>query len=241
MLKPFKLVSREFYPQDMVTDVGGVKVGGGTTTDTAGFASLTFMRGIPFNLISTTLLGMVDASIGGKFVINFKDVKNSIGSFGKPDVYVNPLFEYIEANIERLLRRDIKCMNEMIGLCVKDKLEICRLDPFDKGIRHILNFGHTIAYAIESESNNEISHGHAVAVGMIAESQKFNSYVFERIKSLVEKLNFDDVELFNLDKWIKADKKRQGENIQIPIVDEIGKSHVESVKITMFGSKAKLF
>ena len=237
-------------------------VGGGTITDAVGFASLTFMRGVPFDLIPTTLLGMVDASIGGKFAINFKGVKNSIGSFAKPNVYVNPLFslslsdevfkegivealklgavydrelfEYIEMNMEEILKRNLKSVNEMVKLAIKDKLEVVKKDPFDKGVRHILNFGHTIAHAVESESNNNVSHGHAVAIGMIAESQRFNPRVLERIKSVIEKLNFGDVRLLNLDKWIKADKKRQGKNIRIPIIDEIGKSHVETVSISNF-------
>lgn len=237
-------------------------VGGGTITDTVGFASLTFMRGVPFDLIPTTLLGMVDASIGGKFAINFKNVKNSIGSFAKPDVYVNPLFslslsdevfkegivealklgavydrklfEYIEMNMEEILKRNLKIVNEMVKLAIKDKLEVVKKDPFDKEFRHILNFGHTIAHAIESESNNGVSHGHAVAIGMMVESQRFNPRVLERIKNVIEKLDFGDVRLSNLNKWIKADKKRQGKNIQIPIVDEIGKSHVEIVSIYDF-------
>ncbi len=237
-------------------------VGGGTTTDAVGFASLTFMRGVPFDLVPTTLLGMVDASIGGKFAINFKGAKNQIGSFGRPNVYVNPLFslslsddvfkegiveslklgavydkklfEYIEMNVEKILKRNVECLNKMISLSVKDKLEICKIDPFDKGIRHILNFGHTIAHAIESESNNNISHGHAVAIGMMSESQRFSPRVFERIKNIIERLDFDDVKLHNPGKWIETDKKRQGESIRIPIVDEIGKSHIEKVKISEF-------
>ena len=237
-------------------------VGGGTTTDAVGFASITFMRGVPFDLIPTTLLGMVDASIGGKFAINFRGVKNQIGLFGKPDVHVNPifslslsdevfkegivealklgivydreLFDYIEINIEKILRRDLRRINEMVKLAIKDKLEVVKKDPFDKEFRHILNFGHTIAHAIESESNNDVSHGHAVAIGMIAESRRFNPRVFKRIKNVIEKMNFDDVKLSNLGKWVKADKKRQGKSIRIPIVDEIGKSHVEITNISDF-------
>ncbi len=234
-------------------------VGGGTLTDAVGFASLTFMRGIPFELVPTTLLGMVDASIGGKFAINFKGTKNLVGAFGKPDVLVNPmfslslsderfkegiveslkigvvydkrLFEYIEDNVKKILKKNLESVDEMVKLAVKDKLEVVRRDPFDKNFRHILNFGHTVAHAIESASQNTISHGHAVAIGMIMESQKFSPLIYERVKNIVEMLNFKEIEIPNFEKWFIMDKKREGSQIIIPIVKEIGKSHLKRVDI----------
>ncbi len=244
-------------------------IGGGTLTDAVGFASLTFMRGVPFELVPTTLLGMVDASIGGKFAINFKGAKNLIGAFGKPKVFVNPifslslsdekfkegivealkmgivydkkLFEYIENNIKRILKRNLESVDEMVKLAVKDKIEVVSKDPFDKKFRHILNFGHTIAHAIESASQNRISHGHAVAIGMIVESEKFSPSIVDRIRNVVEMLNFKKIEIPILEKWLDMDKKREGSKIVVPIVKEIGKSQLESVNITLFSPKTKFF
>ncbi len=239
-------------------------VGGGTVTDTVGFASQTFMRGMNFNLIPTTLLGMVDAAIGGKFAINFSGVKNLVGTFGKPDVFVNPLFsislkdetfkegvvealktgavydkelfEHVEKNLDKILKRDYVSLRKLITLAAKDKLEIVEKDPYDNDFRHILNFGHTIAHALESASKNRISHGHAVAVGMKLESQKFSPSVAQRIENVIQKLEFADVPssyLVHLTSWMSKDKKRAGRYIIIPVIEEIGKAHLEKIEVDM--------
>ncbi len=236
--------------------------GGGTVTDAVGFAALTFMRGVNLVLVPTTLLGMVDASIGGKFAMNHGGVKNLVGTFGTPEVLVEPavslsleeerfkegivealklgavydrvLFEHIEKNIDSLLERRIDLVNEMVVMAVKDKLEIVEKDPHDHGTRHILNFGHTIGHAIEGMSGNSISHGRAVALGMIAESKLFSPKLHERLKKTVDALGFQGFTSNDPERWLMADKKRIDSGVVIPVIDEIGRSHLEKRRIGEF-------
>jgi shikimate kinase/3-dehydroquinate synthase len=233
--------------------------GGGTTTDAVGFASTTFMRGMNFNLLPTTLLGMVDAAVGGKFAINFKGIKNSIGTFGRPKVFVNPifalslederfkegivealklgvvyderLFEHVEKNMDKILKKEYESVKTLVLLAVKDKLEVVAKDPYDENFRHILNFGHTIGHAIESASENKVSHGHAVAIGMKFESRVFSPAIAQRLEKIIEKLNFSEVNFSSIKEWIGKDKKREADHIVIPIVDDVGSSHLEKVSV----------
>lgn len=239
-----------------------VAIGGGTLTDALGFVSTTYMRGMKLTLFPTTLLGMVDASIGGKFAINFNGVKNLIGTFGKPDVFVDPiytltlederfkegivesikiatvydeqLFEYMEKNLQKIIIRNIHTIDELVKIAIKDKLEVISKDPKDENLRHILNFGHTIGHAIESQSGNSISHGRAVAIGMMAESEKFSPKIYERLKNFMTSLGFEYDNIEDLQKWIQSDKKRIGNAILIPIIDKIGHSKLEKIGSEFF-------
>ncbi len=236
--------------------------GGGTLTDMVGFACTTYMRGMNFELIPTTFLGMVDASVGGKFAINFNGVKNLLGSFGKPDVFIDPvyalsleyetfmegivesakigivydkaLFEYMEENVEKIKLKDLRIIDEVIRRSVRDKLEITVKDPHDKELRHLLNFGHTIGHGIESASNNGVSHGRAVALGMVIESKLFSPAFNQRIKDFVDSLDLKIEEVSDWKKWIKSDKKRENDFLIIPVLEEIGRSRLEKIKIIDF-------
>lgn len=258
--KLWELFLRHHMDRNSVVNI----VGGGTVTDTVGFAAQTFMRGVNFNLIPTTLLGMADASIGGKFAVNFNGVKNLIGTFGKPLVFINPLFslslederfkegivevlkigavydrelfEYVEEKIKSIMKRNLEDVKKMLTMAVKDKLEVVKKDPFDKKFRHILNFGHTIAHAVESASGNAISHGHAVAIGMIVESRKFSPLIAERIKKVVDELGFEEMVIPDLERWIMVDKKRENSKLLLPVVESIGKSKLKSVDVSIFCS-----
>jgi 3-dehydroquinate synthetase/broad-specificity NMP kinase len=234
-------------------------IGGGTVTDAIGFVSTTYMRGMNFELYPTTLLGMVDAAIGGKFAINFNGVKNLVGTFGKPDVFIDTiyalsldderfkegivesvkigavydekLFQYMEDNMGKIIDKNLDVVDEVIKNAVKDKLEVILKDPHDQNLRHILNFGHTIGHAIESASNNSISHGHAVGIGMIVESEKFSPKVHERIKNVITSLGFKPEKNENLMRWILSDKKKVGNAVVIPVIEKIGNSHLEKIGI----------
>lgn len=239
-----------------------IAAGGGTLTDAVGFVSTTYMRGMNLALFPTTLLGMVDASIGGKFAINFNGVKNLIGTFGKPDVFVDPiyalslederfkegivesvkiaavydeqLFEYMESNLQKILIKNIHTIDEIVKIAIKDKLEVISKDPKDENLRHILNFGHTVGHAIESQSNNSISHGRAVALGMMIESEKFSPKVHERLKKFMNALGFEYDNIRDLQKWIQSDKKKIGNSILMPIIEKIGYSKLEKVGAERF-------
>ncbi|MFC1898221.1 3-dehydroquinate synthase family protein [Candidatus Cloacimonadota bacterium] len=163
-------------------------IGGGVTTDIAAFAASTYKRGCRLILVPTTLLGMVDAAIGGKTGINFKNIKNGIGSFFPAEkVMVNPEFlktqpeadykaglvEIVkmsflkDSKLQSMLEQNFK-IDQLIEEAVKTKMQLCELDLHDKSSRRFLNLGHTFGHVLESVSSYEISHGEAVAIGIRA-------------------------------------------------------------------------
>ena len=174
-------------------------LGGGMVTDLGGFAASTFKRGINYINIPTTLLSMVDASVGGKTGINFNGLKNEVGVFADPRfVIINTMFlrtldmpnilsgyaEMIKHGLisdeqtwAELMNYDIAepdfaKLQEMVGRSVAVKQRIVEEDPHEHGIRKALNLGHTIGHALESwalRQNAPILHGHAVAYGMVCE------------------------------------------------------------------------
>lgn len=176
-----------------------VSIGGGSTSDTVGMAASMYMRGVNYVSIPTTLLSMVDASLGGKNAVNLNGVKNLLGSFYSPAV-VNidtslvgkmpqllltdgmgeiakysiaqdrELYQMLSTvNIEELLKNS-DSLDSLIMNCVRDKMDLVQKDEFDLlGKRIILNFGHTMGHAIESATDFSIGHGTAVAIGMLLE------------------------------------------------------------------------
>ena len=176
-----------------------INLGGGMVTDLGGFAASTFKRGIQYINIPTTLLAMVDASVGGKTGINFNGLKNEIGVFS-PAEYVLLDTEFLKTlDIHNILsgyaemlkhgiisttehwaellnfdmnQIDYKVLQELVAKSVKIKEDIVEQDPFEKGIRKALNLGHTVGHAFESlalENNRPVLHGHAVAWGIVCE------------------------------------------------------------------------
>ena len=168
-------------------------IGGGIVTDVAGFAASTYMRGLSFGFISTTLLGQVDASVGGKNGVNVDGYKNMAGSFTQPQFVVcDPsllrslpdrefraglaevvkaaiiadadLFGRIEQTSFETLRTDTDLLSDVISAAIRVKADIVEYDEKESGERRKLNLGHTLAHAIE-KSSNRMNHGEAVAVG----------------------------------------------------------------------------
>ena len=177
-----------------------VAIGGGVIGDLAGFVAATFNRGIPFIHVPTSLLAMVDASVGGKAAINTSQGKNLIGCFHQPEgVFIDlafletlpkeellnglaevvkmslimdkGLFESIEKNSERILTKDKETMVHLIKRCVELKRNVVQKDEKETGLRQILNFGHTIGHAIETESDFDKKHGFCVSLGMAVENK----------------------------------------------------------------------
>jgi 3-dehydroquinate synthase len=174
-----------------------LSLGGGVIGDMTGFAAATVLRGVPFVQIPTTLLAMVDASVGGKTGVNHPAGKNLIGSFHQPiAVLIDPQtlrtlpaasiseglaecikheiirdlagFEALEQNIGRALNLDMDYLSELIAHNVAIKARVVEADPTERGERAHLNFGHTFGHAIEKVSHLAVSHGDAVAMGMCA-------------------------------------------------------------------------
>lgn len=171
-------------------------LGGGVIGDLAGFAAATYMRGIPLVQIPTSLLAMVDSSVGGKTAVNHKLGKNLIGAFYPPRVVFTDtallqslpereylcglseiakagaigdveLFEFIEQHVEAIRQREEDVLTTLIERAIAVKIRVVQEDPYEKGVRAILNFGHTLGHALEAATMyTTYSHGEAVAVGM---------------------------------------------------------------------------
>jgi 3-dehydroquinate synthase len=174
-------------------------LGGGVVGDMAGFVAATILRGVPFVQVPTTLLAMVDASVGGKTGVNHSTGKNLIGAFHQPiGVLIDPLtlqtlparelrgglaecikheiirdsqgFADLEAHIGKALALDMDYLTDLIAHNVAIKARVVEADPLERGERAHLNFGHTFGHAIETVSRHSYSHGESVALGMCAAS-----------------------------------------------------------------------
>ncbi len=174
-----------------------IALGGGVVGDIVGFVASTYMRGIPYYQIPTTLLAQVDSSIGGKTAIDLPEGKNLMGTFYQPKgVFIDlsflktlpsrefnsgmaeivkygiiddtELFDLLESKTKAIKDKDITLLSTIIGKSCRIKKGIIEIDEKETGLRRILNFGHTIGHAIEAESDYSISHGDAVSIGMVA-------------------------------------------------------------------------
>ena len=174
-----------------------VALGGGVVGDVAGFVAATLLRGLPFVQVPTTLLAMVDASVGGKTGVNHPLGKNLIGAFHQPrGVLIDPDvlatlpkrelvgglaecikhdiirdadgFSRLQSSIDKLVAADLDALADLVAHNVAIKAAVVSADPFEKGERAHLNFGHTFGHAIESVSEYSYSHGESVALGMVA-------------------------------------------------------------------------
>ena len=240
-----------------------VAFGGGIIGDLAGFASATYMRGIDYVQIPTTLLAMVDSSVGGKTAINFPEGKNMVGAFHQPQAvfcdlhYLDTLsirefnaglmevikyglildasfHNYIIQKKEDIEKRNRDTIAHLIYRCCKLKAEIVAQDEKEKGIRSILNFGHTIGHALESYTDYQYYlHGEAVSIGTLA----IMNYLVERgilhshvLKELLDVLSFFQLPTslpvdFKIDEIIENlwhDKKIRSNTIQWITLKQIG-------------------
>lgn len=173
-----------------------IGLGGGVVGDITGFAAATFMRGIPYVQVPTSLLAQADSSIGGKTAINLGGVKNLIGSFYQPKLVYTDIsslctlpkeelynglaevikygvikderfFQYLEENIDRALDLDVVCLEKIVSRCAQIKAEIVQEDEKEEGIRAILNYGHTLGHCFETATKFRYKHGQAISLGMI--------------------------------------------------------------------------
>jgi 3-dehydroquinate synthase len=175
-----------------------IALGGGVVGDLAGFVAATYLRGIPFVQVPTTLLAQVDSSVGGKTGVNLRAGKNLVGAFYQPRlvlcdletlktlperefraglaevvkygvIYDAKLFAQLEHEMPGILRRNLKTLSQIIARCCEIKAEVVSLDETENGLRAILNFGHTIGHAIENSSGyGKFLHGEAIAIGQVA-------------------------------------------------------------------------
>ena len=237
-----------------------VAVGGGVVTDIAGFVAMTYMRGCRFVSVPTTLLGMIDAAFGGKNGVNAFGLKNLIGGYYQPEkVIINTEFLKTLPEIEmknglcEMIKYDMistevfageflrspENIGEIIEKAAKYKISVVKNDPLDVGRRHILNFGHTVGHAVEEFTEGKIPHGIAVAAGMKVEvrlSAFFGKPVENRAKNLdflLDSLNIElpEVNLIAASRFIKNDKKAEGNNIRAVFVSDDKEAEVISVSL----------
>lgn len=235
-----------------------VNCGGGVVTDFGGFTAATFKRGIRFINVPTSLLAMVDASVGGKTGINLNHLKNQIGTFSQPEMVVIfpefletlPQNEIVSGFAEMLkhgLIRDRELWNQLVTLdnlnaenlaafiapSIQIKKEVVEEDPTEKGLRKILNAGHTLGHALETwflDNKQEITHGEAVALGLVLESyiswekgilaQEDFDEIVNGLKKFYKKQNLPNSE--QILPLLKHDKKNAQGKIGFILLDEIG-------------------
>jgi len=243
-----------------------IGMGGGVVTDITGYVAATYMRGIDFGFIPTTILGMVDASVGGKNGIDVGIYKNIIGTVRQPSFilhdysllktlpdaeWANGFAEIIKhacikskAQFSELskhnlayYRKNKSALSQLIQQNVGIKIKVVQQDEFEKGDRQQLNFGHTLGHAIENEY--KISHGNAVAIGMVMASQlsakilKFNNHL--QLVALLQKYELPTSLNFNMKKVMEnllMDKKRKHNEIHFILLARIGKAAITPLQIS---------
>lgn len=238
-----------------------VALGGGVCGDLAGFVAASYLRGIKFVQIPTTYLAAIDSSVGGKTAVNLKNGKNLAGAFHQPSiVIIDPdTFKTLEKDyyndgtaeavkygvlmdeelFEHFKNKDID-IEMVISKCTKIKSDIVGEDEFENGVRKLLNLGHTFGHAIEKLSGLTISHGHAVAIGMVIAARGAEKCgicengVTDRI---IEVLKINDLPTdteYRLEEMYSAslnDKKRTGDTITVVLPEKIGKCILKKLSI----------
>lgn len=252
-----------------------INLGGGVVADLGGFVASIYKRGVNFINIPTTLLAMVDASVGGKNGINYFNLKNSIGTIVQPNlVFINNSFiktlpvEHYQNGLAEVYK--IALINnktfwnslqigkltelELIKKAITLKQNIVNKDPFEKGLRKILNFGHTIAHAIEMfyvKNNLFILHGYAVVIGMIVETHiAFQKKLISKdtlnevVTTLVSKFTIEitlKLNYLDLKPYLIQDKKNKNGIIKMALLNDIGKCKHDITVTEKEISKALLF
>lgn len=242
-------------------------LGGGVLGDMGGFCAATFKRGIDFILIPTTLLSQVDSSVGGKLGVDFMGIKNHIGLFCEPSstlisskfLATLPVRE-LRSGFAEVIKHSLisdhtkwdsirkkgleeQDWNEMIEFSYQFKSGVAETDPYEGGVRKILNFGHTIGHAVESaclQTKSPLLHGEAIAIGMIAEAYiSFQKGMINR--ESLEQIAYYISDVFGKKKdlpandvihsWITQDKKNKGNKTLMALLESIGHA-VWDVEVT---------
>lgn len=252
----------EFQADRSTTLIG---VGGGVITDLTGYVASIYMRGIRFGFVPTTLLAMVDASIGGKNGVDVGAYKNLVGSIRQPSfllydysflktlpemewsngfaeiikhacIFDNRLFDLLKNYSLDKIKKDKKLLASIVAKNVSLKLAVVKKDEFETGDRKLLNFGHTLGHALETQY--DLTHGQAVALGMV-----FAAWLSEKIIGLKKSpeiiqvlgqyklptfASFDADRVFNV---LVMDKKRVSNTMHFILLNRIGKGVVHPIKL----------
>jgi 3-dehydroquinate synthase len=240
-----------------------IGVGGGVITDITGYVAAVYMRGIGFGFIPTTVLAMVDASIGGKNGIDVGVYKNMVGVIRQPEFLLYdlnflaslpqaewengfaeiikhacikdaPMFNALVANKLSFYQAKKNLMIELIKRNVLIKTKVVQKDEFEKGERRLLNFGHTLGHALETQY--ELLHGQAIAIGMTyachISEQLAGFKQTAKVVSVLEQYNLPTYASFNKQKVfdvLKMDKKRERKEMNYVLLEKIGKGVIKSI------------
>lgn len=239
-----------------------IALGGGVTGDIAGFAASSFLRGVSLCQIPTTLLAQVDSSVGGKCGVDLPEGKNLVGAFYQPSlVLIDPsvlstlpdtifsdgMAEVIKygciqnSQILALAEKETfrQHIDDILYECVKIKRDIVSKDEFDTGLRMILNFGHTIGHAAERLGNyTELTHGQAVAIGMVAavkigQALGVGPDVSHQLCSILQQHHLPTELPYPIDDIfcaLQSDKKKMADTIHFILLKELGKSTIYPIK-----------
>ncbi|MCR5307950.1 MAG: 3-dehydroquinate synthase [bacterium] len=242
------MVNNKFTRTDCI-----IALGGGVVGDLSGFIANSYMRGIDFYNIPTTLLSEVDSSIGGKCAIDFMNVKNNIGCFKFPKAVLidsntletldirqfnSGMAEVIKMSMtfNKDLFNYLKETKELdidyvISEALKLKADVVEKDPFERDLRKVLNFGHTIGHAVESLSEGSLLHGECVAIGM---TYMVSNSIKAELLYVLEKYNLPvtcEVDTNKVIDLIKVDKKASSDNVTIVYVEKVGSYEFRKIKI----------
>jgi 3-dehydroquinate synthase len=241
-----------------------IALGGGVVGDITGFCAASYLRGISFIQIPTTLLAQVDSSVGGKTAINIKQGKNLVGAFYNPSLVListkyletlskdnyksglgeitkyalignKRLYKFMQLNAEKIKLKKLSVLEEIIEESVKTKAKIVTSDEKEKGLRAILNFGHTFGHAIEAHSKYKgISHGAAVTLGMViaAKISFYEGYIrayqlddmINLIESLGLNIDYSKYSYEDLKGYILNDKKVSKGKLNLILINNKGKA-----------------
>ena len=242
-----------------------VALGGGVVGDMAGFVAATYLRGVAFVQVPTTLLAQVDSSVGGKVGVNLKAGKNLVGAFYQPRLVLcdletlralpereyraglaevikygiicdAALFERLERELPRLLRREQKTLAAVVSRCCEIKAEVVGQDETERGLRTILNFGHTVGHALEAISRyGRYLHGEAISIGQVA-AARISARVLglpgtqaERVRTVFKRAGLPTetslgrAQLRKLEAAMRLDKKVRAGEILFVLARKIGK------------------
>lgn len=238
-----------------------VALGGGVTGDLTGFAAATYQRGMHFVQIPTTLLAAVDSSVGGKTAVNLASGKNQVGSFYQPalvicdpDTFATLPEEEFRCGCAEVIKYGVlgsrkffdelkttpiqQQLEHVISTCVEMKRDIVNQDEFDRGLRQLLNLGHSFGHAVEACSGFRVRHGQAVSIGMAAITRAAAAKAYcsketlEEVLDILERYHLPIGTEYSRDELFHAalaDKKISGGNIHLVVPEEIGRCRILSI------------
>jgi 3-dehydroquinate synthase len=242
-----------------------IGVGGGVVTDITGYVASVYMRGIPFGFVPTTILGLVDASIGGKNGVDVGLYKNFVGTISQPFFILHDysflaslplqewqsgfaeiikhacikdaaMFKELEGGSVEVYQKRKNLLAQLIKRNTQIKIKVVQKDEFEEGERKLLNFGHTLGHALETQY--ELSHGQAISIGMTyaaeISAQLLRFKDVERLTAVLQQYGLPTYASFKLKKVfdvLTMDKKKQRNSLNYILLSRIGKANIQSISL----------